>query len=244
MIQIIEILNRSTQGVTRPFLCKAEDDLQYYVKGMGSHAGHHSLLAEWIGGNLAQAFGLPIAPFQIVEVSPALMEIVPPEWSSLGSGAAFGSQVLTFTQELQWSQLHLIPKDLQQDILVFDWWLHNGDRSLTDKGGNPNLLWETQQKRLAVIDHNNAFDRKFSNKDFLESHVFRAQIPAVFEDLVAQSMYVERMETAFAAFEIACHNSPPEWWWIDHGVPCSFNKEVARQLLARFEKHSFWEIAS
>lgn len=244
MIQIIEILTRATQGVTKPFLCKAEDEQLYYVKGMGSHAGHRSLLAEWIAGNLAQAFGLPIAPFKIVEISSALIDVGPSEWASLGSGAAFGSQLLEFTQELQWSQLDLIPKNLQQDILVFDWWLHNGDRSLTAKGGNPNLLWETQQQKLAVIDHNNAFDKQFSSVDFLKNHVFRAQIPVVFEDFVTRFMYLERLETAFAAFEIACHNSPPEWWWIDHDVPCSFNKEAARQLLTRFENNSFWEIAS
>lgn len=182
MIQIIEILGRAKHGVTKPFLCKGEDDQLYYVKGTGSHAGHRSLLAEWIAGHLAQAFGLPIAPFKIVEISPALIEVGPPEWSSLGSGAAFGSQVLPFAQELQWSQLSLIPKEIQQDILVFDWWLHNADRSLTEKGGNPNLLWDTQHQKLAVIDHNIAFDPDFDARDFFENHVFRGQSASVFED--------------------------------------------------------------
>lgn len=244
MIQIIEILTRATQGVTKPFLCKAENDQLYYVKGMGSHAGHRSLLAEWIAGNLAQAFGLPVAPFTIVEIAPVLVDCAPSEWQSLGSGSAFGSQLREFTQELQWSQVSLIPKDLQQDILVFDWWLQNGDRSLTDKGGNPNLLWDTQHQKLAVIDHNNAFDAQFNVKDFFENHVFRGQIATIFEDCVTRTMYIERMERAFAAFEIACHNSPLEWWWIGDGVPCSLNKETARQLLARFEDNSFWGIAS
>lgn len=244
MIQIIEILNRANQGVTKPFLCKGEDDQFYYVKGTGSHAGHRSLLTEWISGHLAEAFGLPIAPFQVVDVPAALVEIAIAEWSSLGSGAAFGSQQLPFVQELQWSQIKLIPKELQQDILVFDWWTHNADRSLTEKGGNPNLLWDSQDQKLAVIDHNNAFDAHFNPNDFCESHAFRNQIPFVFEDCVVRATYVERMERAFAAFETACNNSPLEWWWIDHGVPCSFNKEKARQLLARFTDQSFWGIAS
>ena len=58
MIQIIAIIKRATQGVTLPFLCKADDENFYYVKGMGSHAGHRSLLAEWIGGNLAKGLNV------------------------------------------------------------------------------------------------------------------------------------------------------------------------------------------
>lgn len=241
MIQIIEILSRAKQGVTRPFLCKANDEKFYYVKGIGSHAGHRSLLAEWIAGNLAEAFGLPIAPFQVVYVAPALLE-VQPKWSSLGSGAAFGSQVLSFNQELQWKQLNFIPSNLQQDILVFDWWVNNEDRNLTEKGGNPNLLWDTQQKKLTVIDHNVAFDPKFSLKSFFENHVFRNQYASVFEDCVARLNYVDRMRTAFTAFDKACDNSPIEWWWIDQGVPCSFNKTDVLQLLERFEDQSFWRV--
>jgi hypothetical protein len=244
MIQIIEIIGRAHQGVTKPFLCKCDDDYFYYVKGTGSHAGHRSLLAEWISAHLAREFGLPIAPFQLVDVPEILIEIVSPEWASLGSGTAFASEQQTFVQELQWSQIKQVPIELQQDILVFDWWIHNADRSLTDKGGNPNLLWDTQEKKLAVIDHNNAFDLGFHPTEFCESHVFRAQIPAVFEDCVVRATYTERMERAFAAFETACNNSPLNWWWIGDGVPCSFNKDEARRLLARFDDQSFWGIAS
>jgi len=43
MIQIIEIIGRAHQGVTKPFLCKGDDNILYYVKGTGSHAGHRSL---------------------------------------------------------------------------------------------------------------------------------------------------------------------------------------------------------
>jgi len=248
MIQIIEILGRAEQGVTQPFLCKADDDQLYYVKGIGSHAGHRSLLNEWTAGHLAEAFGLPIPSFKIVEIHPTLLEIVQPEWLSLGSGAAFGSQVLSFNKELQWKQLNSIPlssqQDLQQDILVFDWWINNEDRNLTEKGGNPNLLWDTQQKKLAVIDHNAAFDPQFNTKRFFENHVFRDQYAFVFEDCVTRLHYMDRMRAAFTAFDKACDNSPIEWWWIDQDVPCSFNRTDIRQLLERFEDQSFWRVRS
>jgi len=95
-----------------------------------------------------------------------------------------------------------------------------------------------------VIDHNNAFDVRFNPVEFCESHVFREQIPAVFEDFIVRATYIERMELAFAAFEKACNNSPLDWWWIGDGVPCSFNKDEIRRLLARFDDQSFWRIAS
>jgi len=62
MIQIIEIIRRSDQGVTRPFLCRAEDGAIYFVKGR--HAGHRSLICELLGGLLTENLRLPIAPFQ------------------------------------------------------------------------------------------------------------------------------------------------------------------------------------
>lgn len=32
-LQIVEIIGRSTQGVTKPFICRGEDDEIYFVKG-------------------------------------------------------------------------------------------------------------------------------------------------------------------------------------------------------------------
>lgn len=242
MIQVIEILTRANQGVTRPFLCKASDGHSYYVKGIGNHAGHRSVLTEWISAHLAQAFGLPIAPFKLIEVPKSLIEIATPDWSTLGTGTAFGSQQIPLVQELQWSQVKQVPIKLQQDILVFDWWIHNADRSLTDKGGNPNLLWSPHQQELTVIDHNNGFDPLFNQGDFYHTHAFRHQIQNVFEDFVTQDDYIRRMSAAIAAFETACNNSPSEWWWIDDGVACSFSTKIARQLLARFAEDFFWRL--
>ena len=140
-LTIEQIRNRAEQGVTRPFLCRADDEHWYYVKGHG--AGLRSLLCEWIAGRLAQAFGLPIAHFERVEVPQALIQTaLRPDLWELGSGSAFGSRRHDFAQELTVSHLDLIDHAVQQDILVFDWWVHNQDRTLTEKGGNPNLLWD------------------------------------------------------------------------------------------------------
>ena len=46
-IQIVEIIGRSIQGITNPFICKCEDGQIYFVKGNG--AGKQSLIAEYGG---------------------------------------------------------------------------------------------------------------------------------------------------------------------------------------------------
>lgn len=44
-ITITEVLGRSEQGMTKPFLCVAEF-AEYYVKG--AYAGKNSLCCEWV----------------------------------------------------------------------------------------------------------------------------------------------------------------------------------------------------
>ncbi|MFN0080459.1 MAG: HipA family kinase [Prosthecobacter sp.] len=59
-LAITEILGRSEQGMTRPFICRA-GALIHYVKGR--YAGQRSLCCEWIAGRAAQFLldGLPLA---------------------------------------------------------------------------------------------------------------------------------------------------------------------------------------
>lgn len=240
-LTIEQIRNRAEQGVTRPFLCRADDEHWYYVKGHG--AGLRSLLCEWIAGRLAQAFGLPIAHFERVEVPQALIQTaLRPDLWELGSGSAFGSRRHDFAQELTVSHLDLIDHAVQQDILVFDWWVHNQDRTLTEKGGNPNLLWDQGGGHVVVIDHNQAFDPDFDPVQFFELHVFAAQAPKVFEDLANRARYATRIEAALKVFDAACDEVPDAWWWKDDGVPADFDRKAARGLLERFDNDDFWRV--
>ena len=140
-IQIIEILNRSIQGITKPFYCRCEDGQAYFVKGHG--AGKQSLIAEYVCGRLARAFGLPVADFEIVEVPQELIR-----WSGrddaqdLGAGLAFGSRALPHVQEFSMAHMPHVAALTRKDVALFDWWVQNADRTLTEKGGNPNLLWD------------------------------------------------------------------------------------------------------
>jgi hypothetical protein len=240
-LTIIEILGRSEQGVTRPFLCRCDDDRLYYVKGQ--NAGPRSLLCEWLAGHLACALGLPLPEFAIVQAPQALVDLHA-EGSDLGAAPAFGSCKVDHVQELTVSHLGDVPAAIRNDVMVFDWWVHNQDRTLTACSGNPNLLWDAAGKRLVVIDHNVAFDRDFQTAGFMEEHVFSKQIPQVFQDLAERGCYVQRLRDALAVWPVACNNAPQEWWFVDEErtVPTDFDPTAALALLNRCTNEEFWRL--
>lgn len=238
-VTIEQIRSRAEQGITKPFLCRGDDDHWYYVKGRGM--GLRNLLCEWIAGKLALAFGVPIAHFEQVVVPQALIQTaLRPDLSELGAGPAFGSLRHDYAQELTVSHIDLVDPAVQQDVLVFDWWVHNQDRTLTEKGGNPNLLWSQEHSGLVVIDHNQAFDPVFDKTAFFEQHVFAAQAQCVFDDLAHRARYTARMEAALEAFDRACEEVPEEWWLVDDGVPANFDRTAVRRLLEGFDQGDFW----
>ncbi|MTW19539.1 HipA family kinase [Allochromatium palmeri] len=237
---IVEVLRRSEQGITRPFICRGEDGEIYFVKGRG--AGRRSQICEWIAGKLALTFGLPMAPFCLVDVPDELVEADGARtlWD-LGAGPAFGSQWQE-AMDLTVSAIREIPKEIQQDVLVFDWWIHNGDRLLTDRGGNPNLLWNPASRELIVIDHNQAFDLDFDPENFLDRHVFAAQRHYLFGDRLKRHDYNARFAAALADWPKICAAIPEAWLFVDPEMTVSvdFDLDMAYLLLKRHEHDDFW----
>ncbi len=240
-LTIVEILERSEQGVTRPFLCRCDDDRLYYVKGHA--AGTRSLLCEWLAGHLARALGLPVPEFAVVEAPQALIEIAV-EGRDLGAGPAFASLQATSPQWLSVAHRQDVPTSLQQDVVMFDWWVRNQDRTLTEMGGNPNLLWQPGSKKLVVIDHNSAFDPAFDERLFLGTHVFAAMLSEVFDDLVARMEYARRFRQALVGWKQACENAPDAWWFVDEErtVSTDFDINAALITLDRFNHEDFWKL--
>ncbi len=83
---------------------------------------------------MAEAFGLPVAPFRIAEVQEALIDIAPPEFVELGAGYVFASQAVPNSLELSWTSLESVVPDQQLDVIVFDWWARNQDRTFCPRG--------------------------------------------------------------------------------------------------------------
>jgi HipA-like protein len=173
-IVISEIVRRSEQGVTMPFICRSEAGETYFVKGLG--VGAEGLRAEWIGGHLSKALKLPVAPFSIVEVPPILVRN-----SAVEGGAAellgtfaFGSRVVPGAREITFAQVQDLPLEQRAEILLFDWWIRHADRNLGALGGNPNLLISPGDENplLWLIDHHNGFDQAFDETQFWKRHIF------------------------------------------------------------------------
>ncbi len=240
-LTVVEILERSEQGRTRPFLCRCDDDQLYFVKGRG--AGQRSLLCEWLAGHLARAFGLPVPEFVVAQAPRGLLDLHP-EGRDLGPGPAFASQRADFAQDLTVAQRASVATTLQRDVLVFDWWVHNGDRTLTTLSGNPNLLWAAGDRGLVVIDHNLAFDQDFDAAQFAVTHVFSEQIPFVFQDLVEPQSYAARLRQALAVWPDACNNAPEAWWFVDEEqtVPTDFDPAAILAMLNRCTTQEFWRL--
>jgi hypothetical protein len=204
-LEIVEILRPAEQGRTEPFLCRAEDEKLYYVKG--KKAGARGQFCEWVVAHLAEAFGLPVPPFRQVRVSQELLDESPVEHQVLGPGVAFASLARTQAQWFENSFVSEVPVDLRRAVLAFDWWVKNSDR-IHD---NPNLLWSPGSKELVVIDHAFAFDDDFWPTVFLQYHVFREDWEAISSDATLQEEYNSRMQDALSTWATACENAPDEW---------------------------------
>ncbi|WPL15566.1 hypothetical protein Thiowin_00467 [Thiorhodovibrio winogradskyi] len=239
-IQIVEVLRRSEQGMTQPFICRGDDGEIYFVKGIG--AGRRSQICEWIAGKLALAFGLPIAPFHLVDVPEELSEAGGGlTLSELGSGLAFGS-LRQEAMELTISTVREVPDGIQQDVLVFDWWIHNGDRLLTERGGNPNLFWNPASRELIVIDHNQAFDPDLDAGGVRGHHVFAAQWSNILGDMLKRHDYNARFASVLADWPEVVAAIPEAWLFADPEmtIAADFDLDMAYQLLKRHERDDFW----
>ena len=253
-LYITEVLGRATQGRTQPYICRCDDGDVYFVKGRS--ATRKGLIHEWLCGHLAQALALPVAPFALAQVPQELMDADLSGWlSELGEGAVFASRKV-FGQELAMAQVSDVDVNVRRDLPVFDWWVRNGDRCLTARGGNVNLLWQPQAVmrseddermltgQLAVIDHNLAFDADFSPLDFCQTHVFAADITETFSDFVLRESYRHRLSEALAGLEAAWNNLPAAWHFVDaeQTVLTAYAKADVWTTLRRAESPDFWNL--
>lgn len=235
-IKITEIIGRSTQGITRPFLCRGDDGRQYYVKG--NSAGRRALISEWLAGKLGFQLGLPIPPFAQANIPAELIQFsARDDIRDLGTGVGFASELVASVDELPYLFVNQIDPQLRAKILLFDSWVCNGDRTLTEDGGNVNLLWSHRDHKLHVIDHNLAFD---------DHQLDNIWIHHVFCDSVREwtPEFRHEMEKLMA---IALENLSP-WWkempddWTE--VETGLTLEGLEKLLWRFAKNSrtFWRV--
>jgi hypothetical protein len=233
MLAVTEIIRQMNQGQTAPFLCKADDGHLYIVKG--ARATPKGLIKEWIAAHLCKEFGLPCPEFSLVYVDDALVEY---GYSDLGSGMCFASKFVPNIQDVTFSQLQKVSKQILQDLFVFDYWIKNDDRCLTQLGGNPNLFFEPLSNQLFVLDHNLSFEPSFSLTNHCELHVGRMAWFEPQQPLLAKSYYEERILSSIAILQEAIDSLPQEW--LKHYDLDSINREII-VVLEQYKSEKFWE---
>ena len=107
-------------------------------------------------------FGLPVPPFAIAYLDERLVKAFGGlAASELKGGYVFASRQVLSANELKFETVKKIDLKLKLRLIIFDLWVQNGDRILTETGGNPNLLWKADESGLYVIDHNLIFEQDF-----------------------------------------------------------------------------------
>lgn len=235
MLEIVEITGFSDQGKSKPYLCRGEDEKLYYVKGQ--NAPTSARCREWIVGHLAQAFGLPVPPFCLVNVSPELLAETPEKWRNIGSGVAFASCKQDGYQWFELGFVDAVEQQLRHDLLMFDWWVRNQDR----EENNTNLLWDSVSKSLLVIDFDSSFEESFFPTFFQSYHIFSSDWTEISGDCLRRSDYEQRFSSALAVLNKACGSLPLEWLKGNMSADGELSLEEVRKVLGRCEtKDLLW----
>jgi len=122
-----------------------------------------------------------------------------------------------------------VTESLRAEILMFDWWVRNGDR--TD--GNANLLWKPTESRLFVIDHNLAFDSAEAPEDFWANHIFRDAYRAWTDDF--RGLMGLKMRAIMGELPRLWQELPEEWT-----ADCDTTYAIVDTILRRYVEPSFW----
>ncbi|CFV22125.1 HipA family kinase [Yersinia pseudotuberculosis] len=238
ILQVVEIVRRIPDCATQPFLCKCNDDNLYVVKGMPC-VPKKQLMAEWISACLADSLGLSIPEFKIVYIDRSLTEFVP-EWRrELYEGYAFATKYISGVAPITFTQAHSnVDVPAQKKIYLFDRWINNSDRTLSPIGGNVNIIFDYQNNRHYLIDHNLAFDHDELESDF-EYHVYSAKHRSWVYDLVDKQEREDEISHARTMLSSAIEYIPEEWELDDTDENTAFLSFV-ENTLDRALSEEFW----
>lgn len=234
-LAVEEIVRPLASGTTEPFQCRLEDDQLYAVKGRGAMA--RGLLAEAYSAVLGQALALPIPPFVLARLSKGLVASSPAEnvGRSLGAGVAFGSLWQQPVEDVSMASLKSFDAEMRAKLYVFDHWIKNGDRALSEHGGNANLLISLTTRTLIVIDHNLAFSTNYSPVE-LNFHACRSAWANARTDMFFRDVMKKQLEQALTSIVGLETDLPEEWLEVEPTFP----QEVL-DTLSRVNDEAFWD---
>jgi hypothetical protein len=212
-VEAVEIRKVSRQGAMRPLICYADDGVCYFVKTF-SPAGAWPQIVEWISARIGRKLGLPIPNYRQINICSALADA----WNVTGkrsveAGIGFGSQEVPLADECDAHQIKTLSSDAATQVLSFDWWIRNTDRTAK----NPNLLWSRGESRHYLIDHEKA-GADGDGADFWQSHILAAHEPWITNSIVS------KMNGILSLLATIRDELPDEWtsttdgisWFVSH----------------------------
>lgn len=207
-IELVSITGRAGNGKSRPFLCEANDGNFYFVKR--DNVTRDELVVDYLISRLAEECGLPVAPVRLVNIPKELAaHALVDEAETFQAGVAFGSQRISFGDEIRSSHLRGIDEETMMRCLCFDWWVRNPDRRLDLIGGDPNVLWDPVLQNIFLIDHDQSLDPDFDPVAFKREHVFRDVRPFLEKSFLKK--WRTRFESAIYNLDKIWDEMPTEW---------------------------------
>lgn len=242
-VQIREIIKPAEEGVTQPYFCSDKSGNHYLVKSLEGMPPRE-LVSEWVCAWLAIAFGLPCGPPCIMCDFGMMFELGGYGTWQHEHDLAFASPEVVGAMELNYAQAEKLDESFKRHLFVFDYWIQNADRVLSDVGGRVNLLFDGSSSLPVVIDHNQAFDPRFSAKNFSYKHIFGYDNRPAFQlDLVHREELEQLMAQTLLSLDAIVGDMPQEWR--DAANEQLSGKDiiddVIRPILERYTKPEFWQ---
>lgn len=234
-LSVQEIVEKIASGITEPYLCRLNDERLYALKGRQALA--RGLIAEIVCAQLGTRIGLPIPEFAVASVDIELISASGDDDFNyaVGPGCAFASLWRDSTIPINRSWLQRIDRSTLARVYVFDHWIRNGDRTLTELGGNPNLLIDLASDTLVVIDHNLAFSNTYDPSE-LQLHACRQAWLDEAADLVFKQECEASMAASLADIPAIFTSLPAQW----HDAEPDMETEIV-SILNRFRNPEFWD---
>lgn len=233
--EIVGVVRAIKSGMTQPYLCQLADEGLYAVKGRA--ALHKGLIAEVVAGWLGQKLGVPIPPFTLADMPRSLLDLHEDQLltSSIGAGKLFASLWQEPVEAMVMPLLAKMSHIVLAKVYAFDHWIMNGDRTLTEHGGNPNLMIELDSNSLIAIDHNLAFSDNYHSSE-LSLHACRDAWVRMSRDFVFCDELHEQMRNALGDLDEIFDQLPDQWIEEERDFLV-----FIRRSLARINQRQFWK---
>lgn len=195
-------------------------------------------MAEFISAHLARQMGLPCPDFCIVDVGEEIIEFMPDLRGELSPGPAFATRFIENASIINIQQArNSVNLQEQKKIFFFDRWINNSDRSLTDIGGNVNIIFDAINNRYYLIDHNLAFAHDTTDDEY-DVHVYSRNGRSWVYDILDGPELTDLANNAIGTLEQAFNQLPEEWFSSDDEREHMLSNITT--CLSRVRSDKFW----